>query len=598
MPTSPHIDFKFKNNNVLQTTPMLGVSCVLARTTNGPYDDPSEIISTFSQFQRIYGSEIVPDGSVSNIEKALQGGSKLRVIRVLGKDAYHGAVQLAIAEKTVAKSEEEGIAPASATPHPNTPPVLMTIASGRVIYRLGFITKGYGDPIGTTDIFHVGFYKQSNTLYYKIYSGNDQVLEQGPVITYKTADDNNNTSVDYLTLSAFAKNSKYIKPVVIDPVVIDPIFDYDPPFDDLIKWLADCVDGTKNDVTVTVGGEIPSDTEILFPGIIGSAGLPPTAEEWIASLDLVRDYTDFYQLFISHISQHLRTDADILKVYKAAADMAKELMEWVLYIEVPKHLTHYTQGTQARDYRAQVTWVQTCLGTVGNSKYIAYFGGGLKYYNEKGNLQDSDVLGTIVGLGDASATQYGPWKSFAGMNRGVIGDAVGPVCPNYGSPSRYNELNTLAQNYINEMVIKDTPDAGKQTMLWHCFSSQVKQDSERFLSIVRLNLYLKKFLRPVLNKYIEEPNVWSTWKRIWLEVKPTLDSLVDEDAMTEYTWMGDQDATSWDDLSVNNEADARQGKYHAILKYKDVVPMQEVTMEIVIDAASKAVSIVETSNNL
>ncbi len=42
-------------------------------------------------------------------------------------------------------------------------------------------------------------------------------------------------------------------------------------------------------------------------------------------------------------------------------------------------------------------------------------------------------------------------------------------------------------------------------------------------------------------------------------------------------------------LSVNNEADARQGKYRAILKYKDVVPMQEVTMEIVIDVASKAV---------
>ena len=36
-------------------------------------------------------------------------------------------------------------------------------------------------------------------------------------------------------------------------------------------------------------------------------------------------------------------------------------------------------------------------------------------------------------------------------------------------------------------------------------------------------------------------------------------------AMTEYTWMGDQDATSWDDLSVNNEADARQaiGAYKA-----------------------------------
>lgn len=589
MPTSPHVDFKFKNNNVLQTTPMLGVSCVLARTTKGPYDDPSEIISTFSQFQRIYGSEIVPDGSVSNIEKALTGGSKLRVIRVLGKGATQGTVAATAASKTkaAAKSEEEGIVPASATPDPATPAALITITSSGVTYSLGLVTKGYGDPIGSTDSFQVGFYKQANTLYYKIYSGNGQVLEQGPVITYKTADENNDTSVDYLALSAFAKNSEYIKPVVVAG----------SSFENLIKWLTDSVDGTKNAVTLTVGDAAPTEDEKKFTGTIGSAGSTPTADEWIASLDFVKDYTDFYQLFISHISQHLTTDADVLKVYKAAADMAKELMEWVLYIEVPKHLTHYTQGTQARDYKAQVTWVQTCLGTVGNSKYIAYFGGGLKYYNENGNLQDSDVVGTIAGLGDASATQYGPWKSFAGMNRGVIGDAVGPVCPNYGSPSRYSELNTLAQNYINEMVIKDTPDAGKQTMLWHCFSSQVKQDSERFLSIVRLNLYLKKFLRPVLNKYIEEPNVWSTWKRIWLEVKPTLDSLVDEDAMTEYTWMGDQDATSWDDLSVNNEADARQGKYRAILKYKDVVPMQEVTMEIVIDAVSKSVSIVESNNN-
>ena len=30
-----------------------------------------ELITSFSQFQRIFGKEIVPDGSVSNIEKAL-----------------------------------------------------------------------------------------------------------------------------------------------------------------------------------------------------------------------------------------------------------------------------------------------------------------------------------------------------------------------------------------------------------------------------------------------------------------------------------------------------------------------------------------------
>lgn len=594
MPTSPHVDFVFQNNNVLQTTPMLGVSCVLARTTKGVYDDPSEIISSYPQFQRQFGKEIVPDGSVSNIEKALVGGSKLRIIRVLGKGATKGVVKATrepVGRLKPASDKEESPVVALSTPDPVTPQTLVKITSGSTTVGFGLVTKGYGDPIGTGETFRVGFYKQFNTIYYVIYGATGEILEQGPVLTYKTADSLNNTSFDYLALSAFAKNSQYLEPKMTETV------EGIKSWENLIQWLTTSVDGSKNKVTVTIGEKEVTNEEVSFDGTIGNAGTTPTADEWIASLEFVKDYTDVYQLFCSHISQHLEQDAEVLKVHKAAADMVKELEEYTYYIEVPKHLTHYTRGDQPRDKKAIISWVETCLGTIGNSKYVAYFGGGLKYYNERGNLQDSDVVGTVVGLGDASASQYGPWKSFAGMNRGVIYDAVGPVCPNYGSPSRYADLNELAQSYVNMMVIKDTPDAGKQTMLWHLFTSQVKQDSERFLSIVRLNLYLKKSLRPIFQKYLEEPNIWNTWNKIWLEIKPILDNLVDEDAMSEYTYMGDQDASSYDQLSVNNEADVRQGKYKVILKYKDIVPMQEVTINIVIDSASKSVSISEDSSN-
>lgn len=594
MPTSPHVDFVFQNNNVLQTTPMLGVSCVLARTTKGVYDDPSEIISSYPQFQRQFGKEIVPDGSVSNIEKALVGGSKLRIIRVLGKGATKGVVKATreIARRLKpASDKEESPVVALSTPDPVTPQTLVKITSGSTTVGFGLVTKGYGDPIGTGETFRVGFYKPFNTIYYVIYGATGEILEQGPVLTYKTADSLNNTSFDYLALSAFAKNSQYLEPKMTETV------EGIKSWENLIQWLTTSVDGSKDKVTVTIGEKEVTNEKVSFDGTIGNAGTTPTADEWIASLEFVKDYTDVYQLFCSHISQHLEQDAEVLKVHKAAADMVKELEEYTYYIEVPKHLTHYTQGDQPRDKKAIISWVKNCLGTIGNSKYVAYFGGGLKYYNENGNLQDSDVVGTVVGLGDASASQYGPWKSFAGMNRGVIYDAVGPVCPNYGSPSRYADLNELAQSYVNMMVIKDTPDAGKQTMLWHLFTSQVKQDSERFLSIVRLNLYLKKSLRPIFQKYLEEPNIWNTWNKIWLEIKPILDNLVDEDAMSEYTYMGDQDASSYDQLSVNNEADVRQGKYKVILKYKDIVPMQEVTINIVIDSASKSVSISEDSSN-
>lgn len=584
MSKSPSVVFKFENNNVQQTTPLLGVSCFLARTEKGPYDDPSELITSFSQFQRIFGKEIVPDGSVSNIEKALVGGSKLRIIRVLGAGAKKGTITKAEDSRVL---EEDEIELASAIPGEVQASEVMKFISGDTNVSFGLVTKGYGDPIGSGKTFKVGFSKSVNTIFYNIYDANGSILESGPVITYKTKNAQNKTSVDYLALSNFASNSAYLEPKMV--TTTNKI----KSFENLVAWLQTSIDQTENLLTIQVGGKEANTTEIMFNGTLGTAGADPTADEWIASLDLVKDYTDVYQLACSHIHQHLKTDPDVLKVHKAAKDMCAELQEYTYYIEVPKYTTHYSGGTQPRNKQSIITWINECLNSIGNSRYAAYFAGGIKYYNEFGLLTNSDILGTIFGLGDTSASNYGPWKSFAGMNRGVIYDGQGPVSPNYGSDSRYNELNELAQMYANMIVIKDTPSSGKQTMLWHCFSSQVKQDSERFLSIVRLNLYLKKTLRPILNKYLEEPNIWGTWKNIYLEVKPILDNLVDENAMSEYIWMGDQDAGSYSELSVNNEADVRQGKYKVILKYKDIVPMQEITINIVIDAASKSVNISE-----
>lgn len=584
MSKSPSVVFKFENNNVQQTTPLLGVSCFLARTEKGPYNDPSELITSFSQFQRIFGKEIVPDGSVSNIEKALVGGSKLRIIRVLGAGAEKGTITKAEDSRVL---EEDEIELASAIPGEVQASKVMEFTSGGTNVSFGLVTKGYGDPIGSGKTFKVGFSKSVNTIFYNIYDANGSILESGPVITYKTKDAQNKTSVDYLALSNFASNSAYLEPKMV--TTTDKI----KSFENLVAWLQTSIDQTENLLTIQVGGKEAITTEIMFNGTLGTAGADPTADDWIASLDLVKDYTDVYQLACSHIHQHLKKDSEVLRVHKAAKDMCAELQEYTYYIEVPKYTTPYSEGTQPRNKQSIITWINGCLGSIGNSKYAAYFAGGIKYYNEFGLLTNSDVLGTIFGLGDTSASNYGPWKSFAGMNRGVIYDGQGPVSPNYGSDSRYNELNELAQMYANMIVIKDTPSSGKQTMLWHCFSSQVKQDSERFLSIVRLNLYLKKTLRPILNKYLEEPNIWGTWKNIYLEVKPILDNLVDENAMSEYIWMGDQDAGSYSELSVNNEADVRQGKYKVILKYKDIVPMQEITINIVIDAASKSVNISE-----
>ena len=67
MPNTPSVNINFVNKNVQPSTPQLGISHVLARTTKGPFNRPDEVLSTYAQFQAIYGEEIVPDGTISNI---------------------------------------------------------------------------------------------------------------------------------------------------------------------------------------------------------------------------------------------------------------------------------------------------------------------------------------------------------------------------------------------------------------------------------------------------------------------------------------------------------------------------------------------------
>ena len=90
MPTTPQVNFNFKNENVQASVPQLGVSHILARTTKGPFNDPSLVLTSYPQFQRVFGEEVVPDGTISNIKKAFAMGSKIRVSRVAGGAHSYG----------------------------------------------------------------------------------------------------------------------------------------------------------------------------------------------------------------------------------------------------------------------------------------------------------------------------------------------------------------------------------------------------------------------------------------------------------------------------------------------------------------------------
>lgn len=583
MPKSPLVNFVIENNNVEQAIPSNGISCLLARTKKGPYNDPSVLVSSLAQFKSIFGGEIVPDGSTSNIEKALQLGSKLRIIRVPGSGYFKGVLlNTATDTSTTAPTSQQ------------TPRSVLKVAQGSDSVELGFYTKIGDDLVDGAKTFDVTFYKKANTLYYQITgTGKTVVVESNPVITYKAVSTINDNVVDYMAFNNFLNNSEYLEPHVVSSTLEDK------SLSSIINWMANVLDGSSDAITLTVASKTFDSLEatpVTCISQVGSSGTAPTADAWIESMDEILNYTDIYQVACSHINQHLEDQADILEVHKAFKDMVEKVQEYTYYVEVPKYKTHYTEGTDVRDKASIIEWLTSCINTIGNSMWVAYFAGGIKYYGESGLVVNSDVLGTVLGIGDSSASNHGPWRSFAGMNRGVIEDAHGSVSPNYGSPSRYEDLNDLALNYANMVVVKDTRSLGKRTMLWHCFTSQVKQDSFRYLSVVRLVLFMKKRLRPILDSYLEEPNTFSTWNRIYLEAKPILDNLVTQEAITEYSWNGDQHASSYKDLTVNNEADVRQGKYKVVLNFKEVMPLQEISMVLSIDKASGSVT-TEIENN-
>lgn len=552
MPSTPKIDFNFVNNNVEVSTPQKGVSTVLARTTKGPVLDPSVLITSVTQFKREFGEELVPNGSKSNIEAALERGSKLRIIRVVGPGSTNGQV--------------------------NTGKPCFTITVDNKVVGVKLTTRRAGEAIGTDKTFSVKFAVVNNTLGYEVVNAGGQPIISGPVFTFKTQDANNNTSVDYLALASWIQNNPYFKVAMVD---LDTSGEETTPvsIEAFLNKLAK-IDGTSTAISVDIKAATAA-------GTIGEVETSkPTSAQWIAALEYIKDYTDSYNVILSHLDQYLG-NSEAVKVYIALRTILDEINEFRGFIEIP---WYDSDGVTVRTLDSIVQLAQQLQSAIGHSKWISYFAGGLKYSNSFGLQQNSDVLGTVLGLADTSATGYGYNYSFAGVNRGVVPDAGGPVVPNFGSPARFKDLETLANNYVNIFVVKDTPSFGKRTLLWHNFTSQVKNDSFRFIGNTGLILNIKKTLRTILESYIEEPNIWNTWSDIYAVVKPIIGNWVDSHAITEPKWIGDQDASSWKDLKVNTEEEVRQGKYHVVFTFKDVVSMQQVTVDVVIEKASKSIT--------
>ena len=603
MTNSPLVKFNLENNNVEVSTPQTGISHVMAKLTKGPINDPSTVVNNLTQFYSLFGKEIVPDGSISNIEAALKQGSRLRIARLGGTDPKYGNAIVGV--PSVEVGSEGILVPSEVTPGHNSIPLVIRTTKGYLFFNIK--SKGMGDNLPSNPTlpdspnFGIKISQQmygSNTAYDELiisaYSTMDSTkfddshrLYQESIATFS----NIYGYFDAIKFKSWIDLNIYFNVEFLyarqDVTLASPLVEDITSMDDAIQVLNNSANNVPNPIYKSGGVALAKGDSYYVIGDIGTAGGTITIDSWKAAYDSLKDYEDAYQVVASHVHQHLTVeDATALHKYiKEDQDISAEA---VYYIEVPK--IDATTGAVMVDEDI-INWVESMIEAIGNSQYVAYFAGGWKYYNQSGTLVNCDTLGTVLGLGDTSASKYGPWLHFSGQNRGLVLSARGIVAPNYGSPSNYAKLNAIANARVNMAVIRETPSYGKQPMLVHNFTSSLRTDSFRYLGVVRLCLYIKKSFRPILNNFLEEPNTFSTWKRMYYKVNDIIEALVAANAITDPVYTGDQDATSYKDLVYNTEADVRQGKYKVKFTFKDVVALQEITFNLVIDSSNGSASV-------
>lgn len=213
-----------------------------------------------------------------------------------------------------------------------------------------------------------------------------------------------------------------------------------------------------------------------------------------------------------------------------------------------------------------------------DNKYVYFITGGININDAiTGSKKNFSEVADVLGIAAKSESDVGPWWSFAGPNRGIL-QTVNGVVNNFGTKGKLSELNDLANHQVNCVINRKG-----RIMVWGNFSGQLNSSVKSFMANVKLGIYIRKSLEPVLESFLEEPNDIPTWRRIYDVVQPFFDDLESESkrAIDSWEWNGDQFAKDLNSLQINQKSDVLAGKYKVQLVIVEKVSLQEFTINII-----------------
>lgn len=208
------------------------------------------------------------------------------------------------------------------------------------------------------------------------------------------------------------------------------------------------------------------------------------------------------------------------------------------------------------------------------------------------NITDSvnrDLKFDIPGLVD-SLTQrlicdqkFGPWISSAGPQRGRVISPNNGVPLNLSSPALATDFDTIYKKGVNAVV----EDADYGTVYWG--NKSLYKNPNSLLSkenVGDLIVYIIRGLKPLVRWQSFDPNDPRMWKQMYRRVKPFIDDLESNRAITPgedqfWFWQGDQNADVRTDAKFNALADLDAGKYRARFVFVPITATEYIGIEIV-----------------